>query len=330
MILWMKCNRCSTGCRSGNKPDASHNRHNWTINRKECNRPAMTGAILVYNTAWQIAASKSRYLPVDHRCIMFVIRPLLCAVIAVLISSGVTVAQSDFFLSFQNLNQGASNSNPVESFSPGDSGTLYLYWTTNGPADSDIDTGAFVDLQTTQSGVIQFTSAQTFNFNITLLGSTVGPRWDVFGGTAAVSDDAVDGLSAFVIFSGLGMKEDHNGSTGLVDQGYDSGADAFLFGKIDFVVLADPVADSVNITMATGSGGIFNSGTAVNATFGSATIEIGTGVLLGDVNLDGVVDMDDVNPFVQVIINGPYQEEADVNQDGAVDLRDVMPFIKLL
>lgn len=262
---------------------------------------------------------------------MFLRRLSLSVATALLISSGVAVGQSDFFLSFQDLNQGASNSDPVESFSPGDSGTMYLYWSTNGPSDSDIDTGAFVDLQSSQSGVIQFTAAESFNFDITLLGTPLGSRWEVFGNTSIVSDDAITGLSAFTIFSGLGILEAHNGSGGLTDQGYDAGADAFLFGKIDFVVLADPVGDSVDITMTTGSGGIFNAGKAVNAIFGTATIEVGSGgPLLGDVNGDGVVDMGDVNPLIQVIINGPYQEEADVNQDGAVDLRDVTPFVALL
>ncbi|MEM9412103.1 MAG: hypothetical protein AAGA30_13380 [Planctomycetota bacterium] len=38
--------------------------------------------------------------------------------------------------------------------------------------------------------------------------------------------------------------------------------------------------------------------------------------LLGDVNLDGVVDLLDVAPFVELIGNGNYQFEADVNQVG--------------
>ena len=255
----------------------------------------------------------------------------LAAATCLYITSAVACGQTDFFLSFQPLNAGAVNANPTSSFSPGETGTLYLYYTTNGPADSNIDTGAFVDLLTSEADVIQFTAAETLDFNITLLGNVLGPRWgDSFGATATVTDDLVDELSAFTIFSGLGIDEGNNGSAGLLDEGYDLVADAFLFATIDFVVVDEPVSESVDITMREGAGGIVNNGAFVNATFGMATIEVSTGPLMGDVNLDGVVDMGDVSPFIQVIIDGPYQIEADINQDGSVDLRDVRPFVNLL
>ena len=62
-------------------------------------------------------------------------------------------------------------------------------------------------------------------------------------------------------------------------------------------------------------------------------LQIGDGVvevLLGDVNLDGVVNLLDVQPFVVLLGSGEFQAEADVNQDGAVNLLDVDPFIGLL
>ena len=53
--------------------------------------------------------------------------------------------------------------------------------------------------------------------------------------------------------------------------------------------------------------------------------------LKGDVNRDGVVDLLDVNPFVDVITGGgPYNPKADVNCDGSNDLLDVQPFVDLL
>ena len=48
---------------------------------------------------------------------------------------------------------------------------------------------------------------------------------------------------------------------------------------------------------------------------------------LGDVNLDGAVNGLDVNPFIERVLNGPYQVEADVNEDGFVDGLDVNPFV---
>ena len=52
--------------------------------------------------------------------------------------------------------------------------------------------------------------------------------------------------------------------------------------------------------------------------------------LLGDINLDGVVSLLDVEPFVNVLISGIFQLEADVNTDNRVDLLDVGPFVDLL
>ena len=53
-------------------------------------------------------------------------------------------------------------------------------------------------------------------------------------------------------------------------------------------------------------------------------------VLLGDVNLDGSVDVLDVSPFVTQIVVGIFQAEADINKDGSVNLLDVEPFVEIL
>ena len=54
------------------------------------------------------------------------------------------------------------------------------------------------------------------------------------------------------------------------------------------------------------------------------------GGLLGDVNLDGDVNLLDVQPFINVLSSGQYQAEADTNQDGIVNLLDVDSFIDLI
>ena len=53
-------------------------------------------------------------------------------------------------------------------------------------------------------------------------------------------------------------------------------------------------------------------------------------VLHGDVNMDGVINLLDVQPFVDLVSSGEFQAEADVNKDGVVNLLDVVPFIDLL
>jgi hypothetical protein len=49
--------------------------------------------------------------------------------------------------------------------------------------------------------------------------------------------------------------------------------------------------------------------------------------VLGDVNLDGEVNGLDVDPFVEVLLSGPYQPEADMNEDQLVNGLDVDPFV---
>ncbi len=52
--------------------------------------------------------------------------------------------------------------------------------------------------------------------------------------------------------------------------------------------------------------------------------------LLGDTNLDGEVNLLDVAPFVDRLIDGVFQEEADINGDGEATLLDVSLFVALL
>ena len=53
-------------------------------------------------------------------------------------------------------------------------------------------------------------------------------------------------------------------------------------------------------------------------------------VLLGDCNLDGMIDFRDISAFIQVLVTGDYLEEADTNEDDFVDFRDISRFIRIL
>jgi hypothetical protein len=48
---------------------------------------------------------------------------------------------------------------------------------------------------------------------------------------------------------------------------------------------------------------------------------------LGDMNSDGEVNGLDVDPFVEVLLSGPYEPEADMNDDQVVNGLDVDPFV---
>ena len=63
---------------------------------------------------------------------------------------------------------------------------------------------------------------------------------------------------------------------------------------------------------------------------GAYIVRISLPFLIGDVNMDGAVNLLDVGPFVDLLTGGGFQLEADVNQDGTVNLLDVAPFVDLL
>jgi len=54
------------------------------------------------------------------------------------------------------------------------------------------------------------------------------------------------------------------------------------------------------------------------------------GGLLGDVNLDTVVDFLDISPFILRLSTNEFQFEADIDGNGSVDFLDISPFIILL
>ena len=52
--------------------------------------------------------------------------------------------------------------------------------------------------------------------------------------------------------------------------------------------------------------------------------------LLGDANLDGIVNFLDISTFVAIISSGVPLDEADTNRDGAVTFLDITSFIEIL
>ncbi len=62
----------------------------------------------------------------------------------------------------------------------------------------------------------------------------------------------------------------------------------------------------------------------------SIRIASASDVIKGDVNMDGVVNLLDVGPFVDAVSTGTFIAEADVDCNGVVNLLDVGPFVDLL
>ena len=61
-----------------------------------------------------------------------------------------------------------------------------------------------------------------------------------------------------------------------------------------------------------------------------AAFGVGGSVLVGDVNLDGIVGFDDVPLFIDRVLSMEFQAEADIDGDGEVGFDDVLPFIDLI
>lgn len=261
------------------------------------------------------------------------------------------LAQADFFWSISTDN--VVNNDSVDLF-PGNAPeySAYLYYSPSGPSNSELTTGAFLDLEISFGFGIEFVGAETFDFPITIANSVADTRWGSTVSTGTVFDNFINELGAFTITEGTGIINDNGVDGPFLDGGYNADADAFLFARVDFrTVSAGGIA---TVTVSAGSGLVVNGGfdcgtMALDPVFGelSITTPLGVGTdgrrpnnksdgppesggLLGDVNGDGKITLLDVQPFVDLIANLEFSLAADINQDGAVNLLDVSGFVALL
>ena len=92
-------------------------------------------------------------------------------------------------------------------------------------------------------------------------------------------------------------------------------------------VLADgsPVSLDLNSSFISGED-LFAAGSQI--TIGQLAVE--PIVLLGDVNGDGVVSFLDIAPFISILSDSGFQNQADIDRNGVVDFFDIAPFITIL
>ncbi len=232
----------------------------------------------------------------------------------------------DIFLSGQDF--GAFNTSAgVGEFNAGTTGSIFVLYS---PMVSELDTGMFLDIASSQPGVIEFTQAESFDFDIVTAGGVpFAVRWgDGFGDAEIVSSNSIESLGAVNIVGGTGMLLENTGPV-FFDTGYDFSSAAFLFGQIDFEVTGQP-GDAVNIQMTRGASMIVHNEVALDPDLGSFRLVVTEALLLGDINCDGVVNLLDVGPFVDLIANGLFSAKADFDGDGSVNLLDVGPFVDAL
>ena len=61
-----------------------------------------------------------------------------------------------------------------------------------------------------------------------------------------------------------------------------------------------------------------------------AIVTVTRSLILGDVSGDGVVNFQDISPFISLLSAGGFQEEADIDGNGVVNFLDIGPFIRIL
>lgn len=119
-----------------------------------------------------------------------------------------------------------------------------------------------------------------------------------------------------------------DGTSFFIGLFWGSGAATDLFLGVDLSNTFD-----ISWTLNGASVQIDNLSEALNTPNSSLMIRAAaaaTSPLLGDINCDGVVDLLDVQPFVDLISNGVFSEKGDFDQDGMVTLLDVGPFVDAL
>ncbi len=89
-----------------------------------------------------------------------------------------------------------------------------------------------------------------------------------------------------------------------------------------------PEEPEFNTIMLSGNspGGLVTGGT-----YSSLTLtQIGSSVLVCDVNMDGMVNFLDISPFISALADPAFNPEADCNEDGVDSFLDIAPFIMVL
>ena len=101
-----------------------------------------------------------------------------------------------------------------------------------------------------------------------------------------------------------------------------------MFAERAFDVPEADGRDDVYFAWESASGGVVDESDGLWWAIDSITVSGGGDeVELGDVNLDGVVNGLDVDPFVSLVTSGTFQDEGDMNEDGVVNGLDVDPFV---
>ncbi len=183
---------------------------------------------------------------------------------------------------------------------------------------------------------------------VNISGGTVGPLAKAFdssvvnisGGTLGGNFDArsgsvinISGGSIGDVFEAFdGSTVNLSGSAFVLDGApMDNLVEGAAFTIVDRdVTLSGVLADGTAFSFDLNSDvdrGVFIDQFEPGATL---TVTLTSEVLLGDCNLDGVVNFLDIAPFIELLRAGDYLAQADMDEDGVVTFSDIIPFVVLL
>jgi len=99
----------------------------------------------------------------------------------------------------------------------------------------------------------------------------------------------------------------------------------------DFFFNGDSTDGILNGTIVTADvTSTFGSGNAVDFAIQRVSVLNSTAMILGDASENRILDFADIAPFIEVLLDGSFLEQADVNRDDDVNFLDIAPFILLL
>ena len=57
---------------------------------------------------------------------------------------------------------------------------------------------------------------------------------------------------------------------------------------------------------------------------------VGCSYVLGDVNNDGTINIQDIVVTINLVLSGQYNSSADLNSDGTVDVLDIIVLVNII
>ena len=174
------------------------------------------------------------------------------------------------------------------------------------------------------AGVVTETDDQgSFGLEVTALGTLddtadffrftgLNPSLEYTATTSSNGGDDIDTRLAWVTVDTI-LEENDNFGGGLFSQ---------------IVITPDENGEATIVVTGSEDSGLNGEYSAIGSY--RLTLSVGTGVLLGDANLDTVVDFLDIAPFITLLTTSEFLAQADINGDLLVNFLDIAPFINIL